>query len=1443
MKKFVRGMLSILIMLSLMCPALSIAASAVTPAFSQGNSVVTYSFPGYGDVVFTGDFRVFDYDGYLDQPDEFFSRANDSFMASATLYDDYDNQPTVTEITVTKPSNTILTFHVDVDADYDNLFAVSSARINLYSFVANPDYSTIIMPTSGTLYNGNYTVAKTIDTFYIYIVSPSPYLPASYLGRAFEGYDDATGQVETEATFSNINLTAPNAQVTVAYDSNFDICVGDNSTPINSDYIDYDVTAVNGIKLSASIASGAGNIKFLGWYLDDPDVLISDRPVYTYYPKDEVSVIHARYYEAPANKDRNAIICGDDEHGYHFYTSTTIGESFANALADATENHLKYIIPLKDMTLPANMNYTIPSGTTLLIPFDDQHTCYTEDTVTAKGGLHKKTTGAMQYRRLTLGTRTNITVESGGSICVCATPAAVDSECDYDLATGEYIYKDENNNPVPVSDENPTGGDYSHNGPVYDYYGLLMLGANSKITLKNGSNFYAWGFVTNTNGTIIAESGSNIYEYFQINDFRGGSTTLLMLDFNQFPFNQYYVQNIESKIEYHYGSVEKVYISAYVLGAPYSYMADFIGYEDADEGAQTGFFRLMDDDSILIRTYNRDEDKVYYNVVGQTKVTNLRVELTNPLTNEVLAIDSVDYYMPISNINVVVESGSEFLVDSKFVFLPGSSLVVDEGAALNIITRTDANGDPVKNEFGEIMSADVIFADKDSVATYSSNEREPTVPFKPSIYFPQRSNKTRKWETTENATLDNNGVITVSSDSSLRTTSGAVIKSSAQTGEFNMGRTNYTALDVYDPVGKQVSTVSVNHTTFSEEIDGVPITMDLSGSWFGYVKDSGEDIEEDEYDTTELDSFNGAMSFKYDTEIGAWGNFKDVYYYPGPDDSGEPVSYENMNIAYKLDYQKDCAESDSFVSEYSVNNDRGVRESTNVYADVWIYEPEVLSGNYNFGKVKAHPLYTTHLAKHTVTFYDTDGVTKLNGDGDEYYYGEVPSYTPAVTEKIINGKTYTFAGWIAETLADPDDPESRTFENGVFYARGDSLPAIHDFNDPNYLAVYKQCFEKHSLTLGGSDNGGDNGDISANFYINIPSSYASHPQDLRVRFRWGKQFVGLDNNDVYQYSSSAITEYSDIEYAGGGFYRAVLNIAAKEMSDTITATLMDKRYGSIVASENYSAAEYLYNLINYDDGALAAKLMSSDANLTDETAPVKAAQLKDLCRATLAYGASAQINFNYNINSLPDADLDLALQHNADGIVGEAAQTAIMDRFFDITDPGDPDSYESILWDIDFTPYDLRSYQTSFPNGVGSGGYYGSSLTLESAVSYNLYFRYSLDPVGLDFTDIVSAYTVETGGVHGADHDITYEIVPSDADFDYYDFVRIDINNIAAADLTKDICVTFNNGSESVSFTVNPGIYFYNVLDLDRENSVVDNLKSLVCNIYNYNQKAVAYFS
>ena len=287
--------------------------------------------------------------------------------------------------------------------------------------------------------------------------------------------------------------------------------------------------------------------------------------------------------------------------------------------------------------------YTIPAGITLLIPFDAAGTLYTGAPEAIRTAPASK-----PFRTLTMSEGTSITVNGAISL------------------GGRYFA--------------PAGSQQGR--PVGDY-GYIKMADNSSITVKKGGNLYAWGFISGS-GSVLAESGATVYEFYQIADFRGGSASSGMGN-KVFPFSQYFVQNIEVPLTLNAGANEKVYSGVYAMSTTFTTAIDFIG--------DTGMFKV--ESGSFTKDYDEKTDRLVFTVNGEAALNTLSLKLAN------MKVNSANYVLPITNnITINIQSGN-VTINQDTALLAGVEVNIAEGAGLTV-----ANGKNVYIYDGDEWKSD-----------------------------------------------------------------------------------------------------------------------------------------------------------------------------------------------------------------------------------------------------------------------------------------------------------------------------------------------------------------------------------------------------------------------------------------------------------------------------------------------------------------------------------------------------------------------------------------------------------------------------------------------------------------------------------------------------------------------------------------------------------------
>lgn len=352
--------------------------------------------------------------------------------------------------------------------------------------------------------------------------------------------------------------------------------------------------------------------------------------------------------------------------------------------------------------------YTIPAGITLLIPFDEAGTLYTDAPAAIRTAPASK-----PFRTLTMSDGASITVNGAISL------------------GGRY---------------NAAGG--SEQGRPVGDYGYIKMADNSSITVKNGGNLYAWGFISGS-GSVLAESGATVYEFYQIADFRGGSASSTIANGGKkvFPFSQYFVQNIEVPLTLNAGANEQVYSGVYAMSTTYTTSINFIG--------NNGMFKV--ESGSFTKDYDEKTDRLVFTVNGEAALNTLSLKLAS------MSVNSASYVLPITNnITINIQSGN-VTINQDAALLAGVEVNIAEGAGLTV-----ANG---KN---------IYFYDSDEWS--SDNFVWGPCKFKSVAYAPGKAYN-RSNNDLVDAKMDVNGSVTAIG-AIYTTGSGADICSSNGTGKY-----------------------------------------------------------------------------------------------------------------------------------------------------------------------------------------------------------------------------------------------------------------------------------------------------------------------------------------------------------------------------------------------------------------------------------------------------------------------------------------------------------------------------------------------------------------------------------------------------------------------------------------------------------------------------------
>lgn len=362
----------------------------------------------------------------------------------------------------------------------------------------------------------------------------------------------------------------------------------------------------------------------------------------------------------------------------------------ALAYANNNPNEELVIFMTNDYTLPAGY-YTLPANATIVVPMSD--TQAKEINYTAPRLVYNDINNASSnsYENNPLTEFRRLTFANGVKMDVFG---------DIEL-TGTQYSTNEAYTSQPV-------------GP----YGRLVMEEGSHMTLQNGSELRAWGFMTGK-GETDARRGATVREMFQMGDWKGAMTSVAITgmvagtelenivantivgsesgdysDKKIFPVTQYFIQNVESPVKYHPGALLST-SAAVSEGISQVKMSISMAATDIAvvgvSGKHTAIFlmdEMADAENTWVRKwYDAEHDIQVYDINSGAHIGSMELNLGDVSLlgqNIPVRLNSAKFDLPLTNNFKIHLLTGTMDFQQNTCLLPGAEIEVDKESTVTV---------------------------------------------------------------------------------------------------------------------------------------------------------------------------------------------------------------------------------------------------------------------------------------------------------------------------------------------------------------------------------------------------------------------------------------------------------------------------------------------------------------------------------------------------------------------------------------------------------------------------------------------------------------------------------------------------------------------------------------------------------------------------------------
>lgn len=320
---------------------------------------------------------------------------------------------------------------------------------------------------------------------------------------------------------------------------------------------------------------------------------------------------------------------------------------------------------------------TVKTGVTLLLPFNENDTVGHIGAGDEKSDNYKATAALTGTAKLykTLVIPEGIEVIVNGKLIVGAQTGKIDAGQRQNAVSGNYC-------------EISLGGTITLNNATLEVYGYIK--GNGEITANNSTvieNLYLSGWMGGTQSAVRYIGTQNISSFKLLDE-----KTMTIKNPKMFPFNQYELRSIQSRITINKGSKLQGYTKiatsklekkvGITITIPAQVNEATLTFVSSDESnAASGLFRLVGNNSKIIKSMNGD--KVKFDLFGDIKDGYTAVSVK--VVKATVEMSSKEVFFPIDGrTDITLKNGATFTQSYMFKALPGATITVENGGIYNL---------------------------------------------------------------------------------------------------------------------------------------------------------------------------------------------------------------------------------------------------------------------------------------------------------------------------------------------------------------------------------------------------------------------------------------------------------------------------------------------------------------------------------------------------------------------------------------------------------------------------------------------------------------------------------------------------------------------------------------------------------------------------------------